>query len=236
MFTPGAAGNTEPDVAQMAIRWSQLGRRFLPPGLWEGPSDRRWVTLTFDDGPDPGMTPAVLAALRAAGAPATFFFVGSRADRHPDLVQRAVVEGHEVGNHTWAHRPLAAGWKPEAELRRTEALLSRLAPGSARIFRPPFGAVWPGGYGAVRRLGLLPIYWSVLPGDWDPLTPAAVERRVLRAVHPGAVICLHAGRPWHGGTARAIEPMVDRLRERGYEIVPLRRMLEAVGGTVAERA
>src|SRR5690348_16031277 len=94
----------------MVPRWmAQLGRRVYPPGLWEGPRDRRWVALTFDDGPHPEVTPRLLTALSNVQAAATFFLIGRRAEQNPDLVRRIQAEGHEVGNHTWDHRPLTVG-------------------------------------------------------------------------------------------------------------------------------
>ena len=218
-------------------RIAQLGRRVFPPGLWEGPTDRPWVALTFDDGPHPEITRQMLEGLQRADAPGTFFLIGSRAQKQPDLVRQIQAEGHEVGNHTWSHRPLALGAcrSPDWQLGRTEELLSRLCPGTLRIFRPPFGAIGPGGPGALARHGLLPVYWSVVPADWDPLTPDVVTQRVLSEVHPGAIVVLHGGRPWHAGTAAAIDGLVRELRARDYELVPLSRMLAASGYSPGRR-
>jgi peptidoglycan/xylan/chitin deacetylase (PgdA/CDA1 family) len=178
-----------------------------------------------------------LDALRRADAAAAFFLIGERAACHPDLARRIHDEGHAVGNHTWSHRALSLGAcaSPQRQLERTEDLLTRLCPGSPRIFRPPFGAVGPGGGSALARTGLLPVYWSVVPGDWDPLPEGVIRRRVLAGVHPGALIVLHGGRSWHAGTAAALERMVEELRDAGYEIVPLPRMLEAAGVQVSTR-
>lgn len=218
-------------------RIAQLGRRIFPEGLWEGPADRKWISLTFDDGPHPEITPRILDALGESRTPGTFFVIGGRAERRPELVRRMHLEGHEVGNHTWGHRPLSAGccWSPSAQLARTEALLKDLCPGSSRLFRPPFGAIGPGGSAALARHGLMPVYWSVVPADWDPTAPGVVVERVLRALHPGAVVVLHAGRSWHGGTAAAIGDLVRRIREQEYEIVPVSRMLSALNRTVGQR-
>lgn len=217
-------------------RIAQLARKVFPSGLWEGPADRRWVALTFDDGPHPEITTRILAGLRRAEARAAFFLIGKHAERHQDLVRRIREEGHELGNHTWTHRPLMTGCgSPARQLARTEELLERLGPGSARVFRPPFGAIGPGGAAALARQGLLPVYWSVVPADWDPLRAEEVRRRVLAEVHPGAVVVLHGGRPGHAGTADAIEGLVHSLRERNYEIVPLTRMLAAAGHTASYR-
>lgn len=216
---------------------AQLGRRWFPPGLWEGPEDRKWVTLTFDDAPHPELTPATLDVLRRNEVPATFFVIGKRAERNPDLVRQMAGAGHWVGNHTWSHRPLARGCcvSPEWQVGKTEDLLARLCPGSPRVFRPPFGLIGPGGPGALRQHGMFPVYWSVVPGDWDPLPPEVITARVLREVHPGAVVVLHGGQPWHAGTVKALDRMIRALREREYEIVPLERMLAARGFPVETR-
>lgn len=216
---------------------AQAARKFFPSGLWEGPEDRRWVALTFDDGPHPEITVRLLDALRRADAVGTFFTIGEHMRRFPDLVRRIHGEGHAVGNHTWGHRPLSVGCcvSPERQVGRTEELLVKLAPGSPRIFRPPFGAIGPGGAGVLKRHGLLPVYWSVVPADWDPLPPEEVRKRVLAEVHPGAVVVLHGGRGWHRGTAEALEALIADLREREYEIVPLGRMLAAAGHTIGTR-
>ncbi len=218
-------------------RVAQALRRWLPPGFWEGPPDRPSVALTFDDGPHPVLTPRILEVLGRREAPATFFTIGRRAERYPELTRRMHAEGHDVGNHTWSHRPLCAGAvrSLDRELECTEELLAKLAPGSPRIFRAPFGWIGPGGGAALRRARLLPIYWSVVPADWDPTPAAAVAGRVLRAVHPGAVVVLHAGQPWHAGTAAALETLILGLREQGYTLVTVRRMLEHSGWTVGLR-
>ena len=124
--------------------------------------------------------------------------------------------------------PLSLGCGfPHGALARTEELLSRLVPGTLRITRPPFGALGLGGAAAIAANRLLPIYWSVVPADWDPMPAAEVERRVLAVVHPGAVVVLHGGRVKHAGTAEAVEGLVQKLRDRGYEIAPLPEMLAA---------
>jgi peptidoglycan/xylan/chitin deacetylase (PgdA/CDA1 family) len=217
-------------MAEIPRHVAQFGRRFFPPGLWEGPADRPWVALTFDDGPHPELTPRILDALGAEEAPGTFFLEGCRAVKQPDLVRRIRQEGHEVGNHTWAHWPLIAGCgSPDRAIARTEELLAQLAPGSLRVIRPPFGWVGPGGAGAIARQGLVPVYWSVVPADWDPLPPEELQRRVLAAVHPGAVIVLHGGRSAQTGAAGAVQGLVTELRLRGFEIVPLGQMLAGAG-------
>ncbi len=209
----------------------------MPSGLWEGPSDQPWVALTIDDGPHPDITRRMLNDLGEAGAPATFFCIGARVQERPDLVQRMHKEGHDVGNHTWSHHPLTYGmWgSPVPPVTRTEELLTELCPGSPRIFRAPFGFIGPGGRTALRCNRLVPIYWSVVPGDWEPIASEMVVDRVMAELHPGAVVVLHGGRHFHKGTADAMPTLVRRIREAGYEVVPITRMLTAAGLPVEPR-
>lgn len=209
----------------------QAPRRFLPHGLWEGDGARREIALTIDDGPHPEITTANLDVLARMGVRAGFFLVGGRAERHPDLVRRIVAEGHDAGNHGWSHRPLVRGIcsSPTSEIERTEELLSRLAGGTDRLFRPPFGTMQPGIGPCLRGLELVPIYWSVAPGDWDPLSPQLLKRRVLGRLHPGAILVLHGGRPGHRPTADALESLLQAIRDAGYDFVPPSEMARRCG-------
>ena len=116
----------------------------------------RRVALTFDDGPDPQRTPAVLDLLARQGVRATFFVVGARAEAHPELVRRMATEGHVVGNHSYTHSwrfPLRSLGRTMEELCRTGEVLHRITGRQPRLFRPPFGVTNPTIAQAVRRLG-----------------------------------------------------------------------------------
>lgn len=206
-------------------------RCLAPPGLWTGPPDHRWVTLTIDDGPHERLTPWMLESLASASVPAAFFLIGHRADRLPDLTRAIHESGHAVGNHTWNHRLFAAGvgGALDLEVEKTETLLTRLCPGSPRVFRPPYGWIGPGGRRVLERAGMMPVYWSILPGDWDPLPAQAIRKRVRSVLRPGGVIVLHGGTEQHQGTAEALPGLIADVRAEGYEIVPLGQMLDAAG-------
>jgi peptidoglycan/xylan/chitin deacetylase (PgdA/CDA1 family) len=150
------------------------------------------VALTFDDGPDPHGTPAVLDALAAAGARATFFVLADRVEQHPALAQRVRADGHEVGLHGPDHRRLTA--VPRAELtellgaakRRVEDVIGC----AVNDFRPPFGALTPTTLSVARSCGLDVVMWSVDPDDWRD-DASAVASRTLVACRPGAIVLLH---------------------------------------------
>lgn len=153
------------------------------------------VALTFDDGPDPQATPAVLDALGAAGVHATFFALLDRAEARPDLVRRVVDEGHEVGLHGPDHRRMTT-LDPRAlggDLRTARTRLEQIAGTPVRWFRPPFGSQSVRTYLAARRAGLLPVVWTAWGEDWIDQPPAQVADRVMAGLAPGGIVLLHDG-------------------------------------------
>lgn len=186
----------------------------------------RRVALTFDDGPDPQRTPAVLDLLARQGVRATFFVVGARAEAHPELVRRMAAEGHVVGNHSYTHSwrfPLRSLGRTMEELRRTGEVLQRITGLRPRLFRPPFGVTNPTIARAVRRLGLDPVGWSIRSLDTMGQSPERVAARILRRLHPGAVILLHDR---CAGSERLVGLLVEGLRSRGLEPVTLPELFD----------
>jgi peptidoglycan/xylan/chitin deacetylase (PgdA/CDA1 family) len=163
------------------------------------------VLLTFDDGPHPEHTPAVLHRLERYGRRAAFFLVGNRAT-DPALVRRVAAAGHVVGNHTFSHA--ATSWRdiavPLADVGRCQDRV----PG-ASAFRPPFGRLTPGLWLAARRHRLRVMNWSLDSGDWrcrDGADAAACAAGVLTLVRPGDVILFHDDHPWIGPVLDAVLP------------------------------
>lgn len=186
----------------------------------------RRVALTFDDGPDPQRTPAVLDLLARQGVRATFFVVGARAEAHPELVRRMVAEGHVVGNHSYTHSwrfPFRSLGRTMEELCRTGEVLHRITGRQPRLFRPPFGVTNPTIARAVRRLGLDPVGWSIRSLDTMGQSPERVAARILRRLHPGAVILLHDR---CAGSERLVGLLVEGLRSRGLEPVTLPELFD----------
>jgi peptidoglycan-N-acetylglucosamine deacetylase len=148
------------------------------------------IALTFDDGPDPASTPAILDALARRGMRATFFLVGERAARHPDLVRRIAAEGHEIGNHSWDHPslPTLPSREVEDQLRRARAAL---APHGHRLMRPPFGNQTLRTWLAARRLGYRVVIWTVMGEDWQDDGAETIAARILARAAPGTIVLLH---------------------------------------------
>jgi peptidoglycan-N-acetylglucosamine deacetylase len=150
--------------------------------------------LTYDDGPDPEWTPRVLDALAAHGAIATFFVLGPCAERHPELVTRAMDEGHEIGLHADEH--VRHTERSEAELRRdTDAALGRLAGLGVRPsrWRTPWGVQSPATPGLAAERGLELVHWTVDTHDWRGDTAGEMLAACRPGLEPGAVVLMHDG-------------------------------------------
>jgi peptidoglycan/xylan/chitin deacetylase (PgdA/CDA1 family) len=186
-----------------------------------GPRDRRVVALTFDDGPDPVHTPALLDALAELDAPATFFLVGDIVDANADVVRRIAREGHELGNHTYSHRylPLARSSSVERELRATDRAVQRATGIVPTLARPPWGGRSPWTVRAFRRLAKRLVLWDINSNDWKGAPARAVAERVLERARPGSIILMHEAREGGEVTIEAVRLLVPALRARGFELV-----------------
>lgn len=210
------------------------GSSVLYPTLRRGPRDRPRVALSFDDGPDPEVTPAVLDALAAHGARATFFAIGRAIDAHPELARRLVAEGHELANHSWSHSRWGSFAMPRAqgaEIERGERAVAAIAgTGGSPLYRAPFGVKSPPFTEAARARRLTLVAWSLHSRDTFGAEPKRVAARVLRRIRPGDIVLLHDGHDRPGrhrtGCAHAVPLILAGLRERGLECVTVSDLLD----------
>jgi len=185
-----------------------------------GSRESRRVALTFDDGPDPARTPALLDALAELGAPATFFLLGSQVEQHPELAARIAREGHEIGNHTYSHRylPLARGASVEGELAAADSAIRRATGIVPTLARPPYGGRSPWTVRAFARAGKRVVLWDVNSFDWKGAPADDVARRVLDLARPGSIVLMHEAREGGEVTIDAVRMLVPALRARGLEL------------------
>lgn len=167
-------------------------RRLLMPGLC-GVGRPDGFGLTFDDGPDPRGTPAVLDQLDRLGWRATFFVLGSQVALHPDILRETVAAGHEIAVHGYSHgNHLRRGPVEIAEdLHRSVELISDTAGERPRWFRPPYGVFSAGTVHACRQQRLRPMLWSTWGRDWTRTTPERITARVAAHLRPGGTVLLH---------------------------------------------
>jgi peptidoglycan-N-acetylglucosamine deacetylase len=179
------------------------------------------VALTFDDGPDPDATPAVLDALGADGARAVFFLVGEQVEAHPELARQVADEGHVVALHCFRHvEHDELGDGARADLERGAAAVAAATGVEPRLYRPPYGRFSERSYAAAGELGLTRVYWSAWGSDWEPIPPDRIAETAIRDLDPGAILLLHdsaryATRPSAAPTAEALPAILAAMRERG---------------------
>lgn len=193
---------------------------------------RRSVYLTFDDGPNPCFTPQILDVLAQNRVPATFFVIGAYAAEHPDLIQRMIAEGHEVGNHTMSHPDLSKCGLGEVQREVSEAnqaIMLACPQASIRYIRAPYGAWSEEVLTASEIAGLAALHWSIDPRDWSRPGTDAIVDAVLASVRPGAIVLLHDGCPpdestrstqasLRNQTVMALSNLIPALDACGYEI------------------
>jgi peptidoglycan-N-acetylglucosamine deacetylase len=197
------------------------------------------IALTYDDGPNPRATPALLALLERHGARATFFLIGRWARREPGLVRELVAAGHAIGDHTWSHPTLAlrSGAQVRDELARCREAVEDAGVTFSRVdgrmlMRPPWGRRRPGTLRAVAAAGFAPVLWSVTGWDWlEHTTADAIGRRCGRA-RGGDVVLLHDGSHLEpdadrSRSLRATEQVLVRLGADGHRFVTVPELMAA---------
>ncbi|PYO49240.1 MAG: hypothetical protein DMD72_05525 [Gemmatimonadetes bacterium] len=198
------------------------------PALGKIESNRKVVALTFDDGPNPDATPRILDTLREKGVRATFFVLGSHAERWPELVRRISHEGHQIGNHGYFHRKLQfkSPFYVSRDIRLGIRAIRRAGAPAPRYFRAPHGFRSPWTTPIASSYGERTVGWSL--GVWDSDRPGVDEivRRTLEGVEPGSIVLLHDGDGYNPDgdrmqTAAALPLIIDRLKEQGYEFATL---------------
>jgi peptidoglycan/xylan/chitin deacetylase (PgdA/CDA1 family) len=189
------------------------------------------VALTFDDGPHPEGTPAVLETLREAGAVATFFLAGEQVERRPGLVAEIVAAGHRVELHCHRHRNQLrlTPRRLLADADRAKAAIEEAGGQAIADYRPPYGIFSAAGLRAVRARGWRPVLWSRWGRDWTrQATPASIVRRATAGIGPGDIVLLHdadyysAPGSW-ARTATALPIILEELEARGLKSTLLRR-------------
>jgi len=188
------------------------------------------IALTFDDGPHPAHTALILQELSKRRAVGTFFVIGSRAKDHPDLLRQIVLQGSEIGNHTWTHSDLTR-LSPEqitAEIERTQALIEQVTGRRPALMRPPGGFY---NRQVIEAAGLPLVMWSIDPQDWRGGDAGSVAQFIVDHAHDGGIVLQHDPRI---SSYESLGQVLDVLSERGYRFVTVSELLGLEGRTATQ--
>jgi peptidoglycan/xylan/chitin deacetylase (PgdA/CDA1 family) len=192
--------------------------------VWRVPMSRRLIALTFDDGPYPFYTPLLLHVLDRSHVAATFFCVGRSAQQFPELIDRIIASGDEIGNHTFNHYALK-GLSDEQiaeQIMEGGAILSTFVGRPIDLFRPPHGRYDKHVLEIAAAMGYRTVFWSDSPEDTKNISPALEVQRVLAQAYPGGIVLLHSG---EYRTIEALPVIIERLRARGFTFVTVDQLL-----------
>jgi len=194
--------------------------------------DGPYIAMTFDDGPSGPNTPKLLDLAAQKHIKLTFFLIGENAAHYPQLVQRELAEGHEIGNHSYTHPDLAkmSDDAVHAEIQKTQDAIIGASGYRPILMRPPYGAItarqklW-----IAKDFGVKLILWDVDPLDWKNPGPDVVADRIIAATRPGSIILSH---DIHSGTVAAMPKVFDTLLAKGFRFVTVSQLIAMDKGPV----
>lgn len=203
---------------------------FFLPIVSRGKRGEQAVALTFDDGPDPEVTPRLLELLDKHAVPATFFVTGEKAARHPEIIRDILARGHTIGNHSYNHLPFLM-LKGVRTLRRQIASAQTVLGQFGIVplaFRPPVGITNPSLWQVLLEQGMFCVNFSCRAVDLGNRRIGSLLTNILRSVSPGDIVALHDVTPPGGRVEQLLgefAALIRGLREKGLEIAPLARLI-----------
>lgn len=185
------------------------------------------IAITFDDGPHPYLTESILKTLDKYDVKATFFMVGVNVVNYPDAARAVIAAGHEVGNHTFSHEHMTrlSEAQVQRELGLCEDALEELCEYRPHLFRPPEGAVNTYIEHCTERNDYTMILWSLDTRDWENKNAELIVDRVLSSIRAGDIILMHDYIGRASKTPEALEILLPKLLEAGYEPVTVSQLL-----------
>lgn len=192
-------------------------------GFSHGARGGRRIALSFDDGPHPTFTPKILDLLEKYDIKATFFMIGCNVELYPAVAKAVHLAGHEIGNHTFTHPHMkqVSLEALEQEIRKTEAVLQKNGIPRPKLFRPPEGFRSPEQVAALEEAGYLTVIWSLDSHDWQGRAVGEILSVVLNGVQGGDVLLFHDYTSRQNTTITALEQLIPKLLEDGYEFVTI---------------
>ena len=183
------------------------------------------IAITFDDGPDPGITPEILRILDEFNAKATFFCIGNQVEKNKELLKKIDSKGHLLGNHSYSHEfwfDLYPANKMQKDIKKTNGLIFETIGKKTKLFRPPYGVTNPSLKKAIKDLNFNTIGWSIRSLDTVSKTEKTIKR-IKKKLSPGNIILFHDNREQ---IIPILKEFMDYAKSEGYEIVPLDELLD----------
>lgn len=211
--------NSINDFRLKALR--DTARKILPSGYWQ--NEEEHVHLTFDDGPTPETTPALVKMLSERNIKATFFFTGENARKHRDLVAMAADHGHEVGNHSYSHQFCYVEnlEKFSRGIDLTNKIIEESTGIKPTVYRPPFGIIDQKRADLIHSRDMRLVYWGALAEDWKAIGDDEIVRRINKQMEPGTIIVLHEMARIKTQCLNATVRIIDQALEDGYRFDPI---------------
>lgn len=196
--------------------------------LWEITTDEKVIALTFDDGPHPTYTPEVLDLLKKYDAKATFFVIGERAEKYPEVISRMGNEEHEIANHTYTHPLTITPTKLKEELKKTNEIIHQITGTSPIFYRPVGGQYNDKIINTAINEGFKVIMWSWHQDteDWKRPGTKKIVKKVLSSVKPGNIVLFHDSGGDRSQTVAALEEILPELQKEGYRFVTVSELIE----------
>ncbi|TVY10794.1 polysaccharide deacetylase family protein [Paenibacillus cremeus] len=193
-------------------------------------TDEKLMAFTFDDGPTPDETPPILDLLKQYDAKATFFLLGQRVERFPDVVRREVAEGHELANHTFSHilcTPGTSAEKLRSDISKAQETIAGVTGQKPRLFRPAEGFFNEQLLQFLHAQEMRMILWSKDQDPWDWNRPGVerIVRTILNNASGGDIVLLHDHVHGKSDTIRALAIVLPELKQRGYRLVTVSELL-----------
>ena len=204
--------------------WENIKIPLAPPAII---GERKFIALTFDDGPNPKTTTKILNILQKEKVLATFFVLGRSANNYRNILAKIVENGHEIGSHGWTHKKLTTiSYKEIAnEMKKSNQLLQQFSQQRYKLFRPPYGSF---NRQLIRLSGAdFVVLWSVDPTDWKAKSEAKIVEKIMEEVGNGGIILLHDIKKI---TVKTLPKIIFELKKRNYHFLTVGNLLDLKQG------
>ncbi len=198
-------------------------------------TNQKKIALTFDDGPSPEWTPCILDELKKAGIKATFFMIGHHVKKYPEIARRVAEEGHQIGNHGYAHSVILyyTAAEIEEEIKYTEQVIREITGQTTRVFRPPKAWLKKSIKEKIKSMGYEVMLWSLNSKDWVTFNHRYIVKYVMRRVRNGDILLFHdSGNVFspegadRSQTVSAIGLLAKNLKAQGFQCVTVDELCE----------